>query len=435
MFAMMPYMTLPTAAFTILLLLPGSYSSASGVMSDADTEKKREGRYITGIPLANYTSDTGLGLGAGLWLYNNGARDSEHFRRTPYYTKIYLQYFATTLGWEYDTIKLDMPYVAGSRYRLRLEMMYERDIDRKYFGSGDLSQRPLPAPTYSDYLKRLEQAEPLGPGSTNRAYHRYKIVKPVLLIEIERELTSSFKMMSGIGFHKANITTFGGKTIDAGGQTKIQGPTLLELDAPAGINGGWTNYLRFGIAYDTRDFELAPKNGWYADVTGELSHSAIGSDFSYARETITVRRYQTILPRTVLAARGAYSVFQGTPPFFTMSTIGFFHHRPSALGGGRTIRGYKMGRFTGRAMALANAEIRHDILEGTWGSQHFLYTVVAFADGGRAFASGTKASFADWKGAAGGGLRIAWNQATIINATYGASGEDSNISIGFGHQF
>jgi hypothetical protein len=44
-------------------------------------------------------------------------------------------------------------------------------------------------------------------------------------------------------------------------------------------------------------------------------------------------------------------------------------------------------------------------------------------------------SFTQWVGAPGGGLRLAWNQSTIIRLDFAASREGTQTFFGFGHIF
>lgn len=133
----------------------------------------------------------------------------------------------------------------------------------------------------------------------------------------------------------------------------------------------------------------------------------------------------------MVAARAAWSQVQGEPPFYELSTLGFFDGPVDALGGGWTLRGYRENRFAGRAVALANLETRWKVLEGRRAG----LILLGFADGGRVFARPADATWRDWKGAAGGGLRITWDQVMVLNMSYGRSGEDSNTMISFGHMF
>ena len=117
-----------------LFCLP-SYASGAR-LSDEDLEKKKEGWYPTGLPLANFSTDAGFGYGLRVFGYNNGARTDPHFDETPYFMQLYGQFFQTTGGQAYHKLDLDMPYAWGSDYRLRATLEYAAVLSANYFGLG-----------------------------------------------------------------------------------------------------------------------------------------------------------------------------------------------------------------------------------------------------------------------------------------------------------
>lgn len=82
----------------------------------------------------------------------------------------------------------------------------------------------------------------------------------------------------------------------------------------------------------------------------------------------------------------------------------------------------------------ANAEIRWTFVRFPLLQQHFSLLVAPFVDAGRVF-DRVGFSLADWKVAGGGGLRVGWNQSTIIMFDFGASREDTGFYIDFGMMF
>ncbi|HNA80303.1 MAG TPA: DUF5982 domain-containing protein, partial [Turneriella sp.] len=54
------------------------------VLNDKDFEKKKEGGFVTGLPLVNSDPNTGFGYGARLYYFYNGEKQDPLFRRTPY---------------------------------------------------------------------------------------------------------------------------------------------------------------------------------------------------------------------------------------------------------------------------------------------------------------------------------------------------------------
>ena len=90
----------------------------------------------------------------------------------------------------------------------------------------------------------------------------------------------------------------------------------------------------------------------------------------------------------------------------------------------------------------ANLPPLPDPLEARWTfvnfsvlRQRFGLQLVSFLDLGRVFDRVADFSFAGWKRGEGGGLRIAWNKATILRADFGASTEGWDYYIDFGQQF
>jgi hemolysin activation/secretion protein len=106
----------------------------------------------------------------------------------------------------------------------------------------------------------------------------------------------------------------------------------------------------------------------------------------------------------------------------------------TGLGGERTLRGFRQDRFVGHVAVAANAEVRWTFAKFPLFKQRFSLQAAPFIDAGRVF-DRVSFSFEDWKIAAGGGLRIGWNQSTIVMFDFGASREDIGFFIDFGMPF
>jgi outer membrane protein assembly factor BamA len=119
----------------------------------------------------------------------------------------------------------------------------------------------------------------------------------------------------------------------------------------------------------------------------------------------------------------------------------------SGLGGRTTLRGYIQDRFVGTNMGFANLELRYRVLE----IPGFTFNLAPLFDLGRVWDTlgSVKANAADgYKYSYGLGLRIIWNQSTVIYAEWAKSREtrttgwpgnapfsDSNFYFNFGHIF
>jgi hypothetical protein len=107
-------------------LLP-DYMRSKRRMSQDDIDNKKEGLYVTAVPMAMYDTNKGIGLGARGFLIDNGTSDSPFFDYSPYRHRTYLQALATTGGWQMHKLDYDGLYVGNSPFRIRATAFYERN--------------------------------------------------------------------------------------------------------------------------------------------------------------------------------------------------------------------------------------------------------------------------------------------------------------------
>jgi hypothetical protein len=396
---------------------------------------KKEGTYVTGLPLVNYDADKGLGYGARVYLYDNGKRDSELFELTPYKHQLYMQFFQTTNGWSYHVLHYDAPYIGDSLFRLTGEIVYEKNTQALYFGTSAASLGDLDDPNGITYKTAQEQQDALdAQGSTY--YNRYLLVKPKAEINLARDFFGGIVRLSvGVNIAHASVTDYNNTTV----LDKHNEISKLAEDKESliGFDGGWDNGLKLAAVYDSRDFAPNPKNGSIQDFTVDLYGKFIGSDFEHQRYTFSSRNFFT--PENVkfftLAVRGIYSVQTGDTPFFNQNVLSFADDTTTGLGGYRTLRGYQQDRFVADVKVLGNVETRFNFYEAHTYGQSFEFMAVPFVDAGKVFDKVSDTDLSDYKYTYGAGLRIAWNQATIIMIDYGQSVEDSGLYINFGHIF
>ncbi|HNL53795.1 MAG TPA: BamA/TamA family outer membrane protein, partial [Turneriella sp.] len=231
--------------------------------------------------------------------------------------------------------------------------------------------------------------------------------------------------------------------VQADGGEATSGRTLLGIENQQGLvrgyDGGWHNLVRFGIAIDTRDYEPDPNKGQMFEAIVETSNKAYGSQFNFTRYTVSEKFFYSPFEKLVdlvIAGRAAYTQAVGDVPFYSLdqftSTERIYQ---GGLGGLRSLRGYKASRFMATNMALANLELRWTMFDFTVAGQRFAPIFVPFFDIGSAFDQPKDISTSVWRYAYGAGIRIAWNQATIIMVDYAMSKEDSNMFINFSHIF
>jgi hypothetical protein len=412
-------------------------------LSADDLARKNEGWYLTGLPLAAYDPNFGFGGGARVYFYENGERDNPLFPYTPYLHRVFLQGFASTGGLQFHWLDWDAPYLAGTQFRVRGQLIYERQLARNYFGVGPRSLRALTSPadgksyeTMADYQASLEGTD-AGP-----TYSRYDVVdlaRPAAFLWVQRTfLSGTLRPLLGFTFSHTTLRDYTGEDVDG----HIMARTRLREDCDAGrargCDGGWDNMFRIGLAYDTRDFEPDPNSGVFLDAALDAAHGALGSDYDYLRALGSGRIYWSPFPELadfVLAGRGTL-MWQGEDtPFFSMNLFPYTEDSRAGLGGLRTLRGFSQDRFIGPVTAFVNAEARWTFGHTDVLGQSFGFILAAFVDSGRVWNEIEKMDLRRWQTGGGGALRIAWNQATIIMIDYGVSGEGTGLYINFNHIF
>lgn len=424
------------------------------VLSDKDFANKKEGGFFTGLPLANFDPNTGVGYGARIFYFYNGKRDDPLFRRTPYRHQVYAQFFQTTFGYQYHELNWDAPYIKNSLFRLRSALVYEKNIWANYFGTGARTMGAVSDgyfaslgqegryDKYSEYNKELRKVD--NDGTTNSAFNRYAFERPAYVAFLERDFFGGIvRSQFGVHIGRYNIRDLKGSKVQTDFGEATSKDTLLGIENAQGkvrgYNGGWHNLVRLGVAIDTRDFEPDPNKGQMFEFIVDTSNRLWGSTFNFARYTISERVYYSPFEKwvdLVLAARAVYTQAVGEMPFYSLDQFSSTERiYQGALGGLRSLRGYKASRFMATNMALANFEIRWTMFDFTVAGQHFAPILAPFFDIGSAFDRPQDINRSVWRYSYGAGLRIAWNQATIIMVDYGMSQEDSNLFINFNHQF
>jgi hypothetical protein len=444
-------------------------------LNERDVRNKVEGGYFTGLPLVNSDPIAGIGYGVRVLYFQNGEKDDPFFEYTPYRYRVFAQYFSTTKDAPNHWLSLDAPYVFDTQWRIRGDLIYNRNPNLLYFGVGEETLRPLSFrdrndirqpivrnATFNDYEEALAYRRPGNIGEpttvTDRMYNRYDNENPNVQLSAERSFVGgTVRLVGGTRLSKQTIRTFDGQTFPARdpffGNTNFplinvdvdtpNGTTKLAEDAQAGkiigLEGGFVNTLRAGIVYDTRDFEPDPSDGVFLEYTHERSSRAAGSHYEFNRNHASARFFYSPFPRTfeklVLAGRFAGIETNGEAPFFEYARFWGTEVNQTGLGGRTTLRGYKQERFIAPAMAYGNLELRWKFASLDFGSQHFDFQLVPFYDVGRVWDESRLMNLIDYKHSRGLGLRIPWNQATIIYIDYGVSDESRQVFINFNHIF
>lgn len=433
-------------------------------MSDADLAKKREGTFITGIP--DFSSDpvTGFGLGVRTNIYWNGTRANPFFAYTPYLAKLKANAAYYTSNARELILSLDVPYYNGTRWRFKIDFKAQQNPANLYFGSTEstLGELRLPSTpnggqtfsTYASFDKARKTLRPGGIGEasfvTDALSNRFRETEFMLNLKADYALGKKgvWRIMGGYEIQHLSYKTFEGteaEAIDANTGQIIKAPngtSLLRRDFQqgliSGLDGGWVSLLQTALIFDTRDFEPDPTRGYYLEIANEFSNKIIGSQFNFNKLFIQGRVYKKIPVgrRTVFGGRvGVGNIFGKYAPFFEFQDQWSPDGSINSLGGKQSLRGHRANRFLARSLAFANFELRIRLAEVKLRKQRFAFGVAPFFDAGTVRDNWQDLSFSNIKTSFGGGIRIAWNQSTIISFDYGISKEDKLFYFGIGQAF
>lgn len=398
-------------AFAAAAALP-PYVPATKRMADPDIEKKKVGWFLTGLPAISADPINGAGAAFNGYLYFNGDRADPFFAYTPYRAKLGIGLQQTTGNSAAFALNLDAPYVADSPWRLKLDLKYENDPNKLFYGLTEATLGPTSAP------------DPL--------FNRFREQELMGNLKLERSiLDGNTRLLMGYELQHLRYET-------------LTGQARLDQAARAGevfgLPGGLVSLIQTGLIFDTRDFEPDPSRGLVLEAANEVSGPLLGSQFTFDKLFFQAKHFQQLWPerfaRTVLATRVGYgTIFGDQAPFFEYQDQWSTEGSINGLGGAQTLRGYKANRFLGRTVAFANVELRHRFAEvDVWG-QNLTFAAVPFLDlgaiGDRLFVPRLDQP----RAAAGAGLRIGWNRSTMVLLDYAVSPEDGQLFLNFNKSY
>ncbi|HSV87007.1 MAG TPA: BamA/TamA family outer membrane protein [Bacteroidales bacterium] len=229
---------------------------------------------------------------------------------------------------------------------------------------------------------------------------------------------------------------------------------------PGEANGGWVNYLKAGISYDTRDNEPNPMRGVWSEVVLVVAPNfMVTGDYGHAKLSVTHRQYFTLIENDLSFAYrlGFQQTVAGRAPFYIQPLVvtSFLRSINSeGLGGSRTLRGIRRNRVVGDGFAMGNFELRWKFARFNIGATNVYLGLNGFFDAGRvidpidinldAVPPAERALHFDRDGervhmTAGAGFRVAINENFIVAADFGRAFDErdggSGLYIGLNYLF
>ncbi|TGM88426.1 Omp85 family outer membrane protein [Leptospira licerasiae] len=473
--------------FLACILIPASiFSEGEKVAIDLNESKrlsknelaeKRSGWYATGLPVFSEDPVRGQGYGARGFLYQNGNRSDPYFEFQPYKYRFGAQAYKTTKGADYYEFTFDSPFLFDTAYRLKTSVSYSTNKNSQYFGIGtetlrEIQYRDRNQPTgelknggsFSDLEDALSYRRPSSPGSiypyeSSRLYNTYEFRSTTATFSVDKTFWGAFRWIVAPEFSQNVIRTYdypNGRIATNGDYYSVakdpatgwsssypNGTSKLTKDYQAGLingyHGGNVNYIHIGLAYDTRDFEPDPDSGVLLEMNYSSSSKRAGSDFEFEKFFTQGKFFYMPFPKLfeelVVAGRAGLHYSKGEVPFSEYRYMWSIDGPINGLGGLQTLRGYRQERFIAPMIGFGNFEIRWRFGTFKFWDQLVTLSLVPFYDFGRVWNGYHDISTQGYKFSYGTGLRIIWNQATVILIDYAKSREDSQLFIDIGQIF
>jgi outer membrane protein assembly factor BamA len=364
---------------------------------DADVVTTAPAWHFAAIPLVNYSSDQGIGLGV------RGKAQRWTPGATLYGASVELQGMASTGGSQFHFASVDFPSLGEGHWRLDALAGYTRNTAAPYYGIGNHEA-----------------------AATQDAFHSYDEEAPQARLRLRRPLVSHLSAVSGYRLMRVSV--------------RVSPDSLLALDSPTGAQGGPYGELAVGLVWDTRDRELTPRQGVLAELTGRTSQRALGGATPSYGGFASVAAYRAVGSRVVLAGRAAFDAVAGDVPFDRLQDFGSLvspFYLVDGVGGGLTVRGLLQSEYIGTAKAISNAEVRVQLWDGVFHGEPFGLGAVAFLDAGRVWAPGDRSQLpaAGIHGGLGSGLRIFWGEYFVLRCDAGYAEGRLRVYADFGHIF
>ncbi len=297
-------MTTRPRVFTIALLaaalaLPRPAAAAEEPPKEDETYRAR----LIGVPFIYYSPETKLAFGGGGVVNFRAGRHKAETR--------------TSSVWAYASYNMAKQFSVMVKPEITLDrnnlyigglLRWER-TPQKFFGVGS----DMPAAAEETFTPR----------------------RLVLELGVKRRLLGS--LFAGLRFDLERTTM---EKVEAGG--------LLDAGGIAGSRGGTLSGFGLSLDWDTRDTVLFPRRGSFAQFTADSYGAMAGSDFTFSRIVLDLRRYLPVGADGVLAVQAYLYSSGGDVPF----------QRLAQIGGESLLRGYYKGRFRDKGLMAFQAEYR-----------------------------------------------------------------------------
>jgi outer membrane protein assembly factor BamA len=336
--------------FASIVIVVGTISVAGEGFAQ---EAGPTGLEVGGVPAIGFDADEGFGYGALVELYQYGSRGL-----APYEWTLQPAAFLTTEGRRDLALFFDAPHVLAGDWRLGLYVGSRRQIATPFYGLGNASV----------YDASLDADD--GP---NPFYYRFGRTRRSATFTLRKALASHLGVLIGGGIVRTTADPV----------PEDDGTTLYAQEVSASDETLWSNYVRGGLIWDSRDRESGTRSGSWTEILVQWIDEGLGSDINFTRWTFTDRRYFSLGERVVFAHRYLLQGVSDGAPAHELFSVQSSFKQQEGLGGSKSVRGLLKNRFVGRGMVVWNAELRWRVTDFSFRGRAFHGVLSGFVDQGR----------------------------------------------------
>lgn len=337
----------------------------SGFFFALAQEQPKTGWTFTPMPNIGFTTDSGVTLGAygDLFYYGDGSTFPNFLHHAGFSVA-----YATKGSWFAHAYFESPSLIKG--LRVNATVTYRDAMLNPFFGYNGIASPFDPA---LDLNKDTRTAW----YTNHRRFFRFtaasmgKIAGPV-------------RWMGGLVFRHVMVGDFTSDRYDSG-RSLYTAYRDLNLIRPDEGTGGTSLELKAGLLADSRDVELSPTKGIYAELYVVANADLRQWKYNYGQLVAHFRQYLTLVPGRLIFAwhAGLQHQLWGEMPFYNLNEIAnifYPYEEMDGLGSRTTVRGIRYNRVAAAGYAWANTEFRITPFKFNLFKQHFDLVLNPFMD-------------------------------------------------------
>jgi outer membrane protein assembly factor BamA len=283
-------------------LFPRPLSSRAWPPQEQDAVKKEKTSGLAFLPVIFYTPETRWALGGGGLYYFRLTKDKTVSRPSNIaFTAVYTQR-------KQVDVEMNPDIYLKRGFHIQTTLQYS-DFPDQFYGIGNTTTDEMEEPFTSKFWK--------------------------LSIQALKQVGGPYNVGLQYIFDDTRL-----KEVADGG--------ILDSGTVTGSSGGTVSGLGYFMTYDSRDSIFYTTSGSFHQLSAMAFGTAIGSDFTFSRFSLELRKYFRFSHSRSLAFQSTFLFQSGDPPFWRMGL----------LGGSNEMRGYYLGRYRDKNMVSLQAEYR-----------------------------------------------------------------------------